>query len=299
MEELLRDVTERLSIFPDIYTYIRVIDPDTMEAYMVFEKTIELGHTCANCFDFWKAGKRCSTCVSMKAIATGKTSVKIEMRDGKCFLVHGFSTTWKGKVYVIEMIKDMSDQELLLTEELGHTSDLPAYLSDLNSKIYEDRLTGIFNRRYIDDRLPEDIKRLTDMERTHALFITDIDRFKFINDTYGHLAGDAILKQLAALYREQISAYDGWVARYGGDEYMIFLTNLSREQVLQIGEDFRRTIENFCFKFEQMEFYITCSYGICFNGIGEWGFFDLMDKADKSLYEAKKNGKNQVILFTE
>ncbi len=161
----------------------------------------------------------------------------------------------------------------------------------------EDPLTGVFNRRYFFDQAERFITRANADGNNLCLAIIDIDHFKRINDTYGHMAGDYVLKELAGTIIEYIRPSD-ILARYGGEEFSLLLTDVSCENTLNTMERIREAIGGHGFVFGEETIGITISAGIAaLDEAGDGGkkIDELLKQADERLYEAKESGRNKVV----
>lgn len=161
-----------------------------------------------------------------------------------------------------------------------------------------DSLTGAYNRGYFDDRLAEQIAQLIPTSQSIGIVMIDVDHFKSVNDTFGHLAGDAVLRQVAEVLKSHIRP-DDVLARYGGEEFILLVTNPRREELSELGNRLRRRVEEHEFTYDGMTIPITISVGAAtarplsvIDGFGE----RLIAAADKSMYEAKRRGRNRVIV---
>lgn len=152
-----------------------------------------------------------------------------------------------------------------------------------------DDLTGLFSRRYWEQRLLEEFNRCQRANVHACVMMVDIDYFKNINDTYGHLVGDNVLKQFGKVV-QQLRASD-IVGRYGGEEFAILLPNSSLEESLPVAERLRKEIENT--NFDNINT-CTVSIGIASLSSEYSDAYKWLDDADKALYQAKNNGRNQV-----
>ena len=166
---------------------------------------------------------------------------------------------------------------------------------EVKQQAITDGLTGLYNFRYFQERLEEEVKRAQRFKRPLALIMADIDHFKKFNDTYGHLKGNKVLKSLANILRSNIREVD-IVARYGGEEFIIILPEADREEAEKIAERIRSKVEkcNFADEKNHPERKITISLGItsCFQeNITPQG---LVQKVDQALYQAKRKGRNRV-----
>jgi len=156
-----------------------------------------------------------------------------------------------------------------------------------------DGLTEMHNKRYFNEAIEREASRSARYGRAFSLVLFDIDHFKKINDTYGHLAGDSVLRQLGALVRNRVRR-DDIPARTGGEEFSIIVPEVSLTGALNLAEKLRGAIEGAVFKFEGTQIPVTVSMGVA-----EWTSEltdpqDLVKQADERLYEAKRSGRNRV-----
>lgn len=161
-------------------------------------------------------------------------------------------------------------------------------------ELVRDPLTGLYSRKALDQLLKQKIKisRLTD--RTFSIVLLDIDNFKTINDTYGHLAGDCVLRHIGAVVKESIRGSD-YGFRYGGEELLIILDGVDRERAAFVAEKIREKIAGYNFDCEGIAQKITASFGIAdYSPESERSIEQLIKTADDKLYEAKRTGKNKV-----
>lgn len=166
-----------------------------------------------------------------------------------------------------------------------------------------DFLTGINNRRFFDQRLLEEMTRTQRCGEPLACLLLDIDNFKGVNDTYGHRAGDQVLKETSKLLRQQLRCSDV-LARFGGEEFSILLINSDIAVSTEISERIRQGIEEMSVSLDDGKIlHITLSIGLSVfraddakegaTGLGEI----LVDQADQALYQAKNSGKNKVVQY--
>jgi diguanylate cyclase (GGDEF)-like protein len=159
-----------------------------------------------------------------------------------------------------------------------------------------DSLTQISSRRYYLERLNEEIERSKKFHYHFSCLMIDIDHFKSFNDRYGHLVGDAILKEVAKLIKENIRQIDLF-GRYGGEEFSIVLTETDKGQTQLVAERIRQAIEDRYIRAYDEELRVTVSIGISFFPENGKDIDVLIDKADLALYQAKQEGRNRVCVF--
>ena len=156
-----------------------------------------------------------------------------------------------------------------------------------------DGLTQIYNKRYFLETLEREISRAHRYRRELSMIMFDIDHFKKINDTYGHLAGDYVLKQLASVVKSRIRREDT-MSRYGGEEFAIVLPEVDAYNANQTAEKIRKLVEKTVFKFEDTKIPVTISVGVCSITPDTKDPGEFIKKADEKLYQAKSQGRNQV-----
>lgn len=170
-----------------------------------------------------------------------------------------------------------------------------AYHEEIYRLTTVDGLTQIFNKRYFTETLEREMSRASRYRRDLSLVMFDIDKFKLINDTHGHLAGDAVLKQLAAVVKTKIRRED-MVARYGGEEFTIVLPELDVARAAQMAEKIRRLVEQTAFRFEENRIPVTISLGVTGIEPDMTDAASFIRRADEKLYQAKDGGRNCVVV---
>ncbi len=165
------------------------------------------------------------------------------------------------------------------------------YVERVKQLAYLDGLTGIFNRRFFELRITEEIERARRYGTGMAVIMADIDQFKRLNDEFGHLLGDEVLRQVSSLFHQQVRKVDV-VCRYGGEEFAILLTQISPQQANAIAEKLRRLVEKF--QFPGVPRTITISAGVASFPTHGKTRDDMVRAADSGLYAAKQAGRNRV-----
>jgi diguanylate cyclase (GGDEF)-like protein len=168
-----------------------------------------------------------------------------------------------------------------------------------NSRLYQlatvDGLTGLFVRRYFDQRLVEEWDRASRYGNAFTLGLFDLDNFKKLNDTHGHQTGDQVLRSAARAVRSNMRSFD-LAARYGGEEFAFILPRTTLDEAATVAERIRRDVSGTALQTELGPVRITASIGLAsFPAEGVTSAAELLSRADQALYEAKDSGKNRVV----
>ena len=188
---------------------------------------------------------------------------------------------------------------IFLARSSARTGETVKYLGAIHDRLTElsitDELTGLYNRRYFFHALEEEIKRAQRYKLPLSLVMADIDHFKKVNDTYGHLVGDQVLRKIAQLMGDSFRKTD-IVARYGGEELVSIATVTPLEGATVLAERFREKVFNYPFATDDEGscFQVAISLGVTSLGDPFQGEKELLIKADKAMYEAKAQGGNKV-----
>jgi len=169
----------------------------------------------------------------------------------------------------------------------------------LSYQASHDTLTGLINRREFENRLGTALDKISDNnEDTHALLYVDLDQFKVVNDTFGHIAGDALLRQLSEAIQAKIRSSDV-LARLGGDEFGILLERCSQERAVEVAEAIRGSLEGYRFEWKDSFTTVRCSIGVVLVTSENADVAGLMSSADVACYSAKDMGRNQVHFYRD
>ena len=171
-----------------------------------------------------------------------------------------------------------------------HLKDL-ARLEPLATR---DQLTNLFNRHYFSSEIVRQINFWRRHQQPLSILLIDIDHFKKVNDTYGHIAGDYALKTMADIYLKQVRDIDT-IARVGGEEFAVLLPSTAINGAMQMAERIRLAVQAYKFKYEDSEFNITVSIGVTELTDESWSITEFLKAVDKMLYEAKRTGRNRCV----
>ncbi len=157
-----------------------------------------------------------------------------------------------------------------------------------------DSLTGLYNRKKLDDILADQLARFKRNQRPFALLMLDIDHFKKLNDTYGHLAGDQVLASVARTFSNSIRNID-FVARYGGEEFVIVLPETALSAARDMAERILTQVRSASYQFNDQSIAVTLSIGVAMSRSSDESADTLLARTDRMLYEAKRAGRDRVI----
>lgn len=289
----VNELINKLEVLNKMYELVRFVDPIKKKVLSIDKE--ECKETDSYCYDIWTKNKICDNCISARAYNENKTYVKIEYNPQSICMVTAVPIEFKDKRIVIEFMKDATNTFICRGIEHENEVDVYSLIDKLNAVVYKDGLTQIYNRRFINERLPIDIINTMMKDGNLSIIMADLDHFKNTNDTYGHIAGDEVLRKFGEILRNSIRMSEDWAARFGGEEFLICLPDTPLEAAAEIAERIRKEMEDQRFGFCTDNIKITSSFGVCsLNEIGDNNFETLIQCADKKLYKAKHNGRNRV-----
>lgn len=274
-----------INILDNVFVIQRIVDPKHKKI-ITLDNDIKIDNN-HKCFEFWKTGSACCNCISMRALNENSSFSKLEYVDEKLYMVISAPINVEGDLYIVELIKDVTNDTMFSTYTNKTVTELKSEINKLNMLIITDELTNIFNRRYLDEHLPVLLKNLSLPDFSISLIMLDIDKFKDINDTYGHLCGDFIIKEVASLLDSYIKNFDGWTCRYGGDEFIAVIENKSENETYTIINNLKTLIGTKEFLYENNKINITCSFGVSYLNNENITFNDALNLVDTKLYKAK------------
>ncbi|MGA2189269.1 MAG: EAL domain-containing protein [Steroidobacteraceae bacterium] len=194
-------------------------------------------------------------------------------------------------------LKSDGGEILGLVLVLHDTSELRGITRQMTYQASHDALTGLVNRREFERRLQEAMDSAQTGDAAHALCYLDLDRFKVVNDTCGHTAGDNMLREVASIIKEAVRDSDT-VGRIGGDEFALLLVGCPLEKARQIADDVVHSVSDYRFVWKDKIFNIGVSVGLVEIGRGGGAIEDLMNSADSACYVAKKQGGLHVHVYS-
>ncbi|MES2546515.1 MAG: GGDEF domain-containing protein [Pseudomonadota bacterium] len=171
-----------------------------------------------------------------------------------------------------------------LAEMLAHTAG-------------HDWLTGVMNRRNLEQVVEDATAKSARLKQSQAMLLMDLDKFKLINDTYGHLFGDTVIQSFAELAKSNMREID-LLGRYGGEEFCIVMPDTTEQEAALLAERIRKKFETTAMPINGKNIHCTVSIGVCDSNHGGKDFKSMFAAADQALYAAKKAGRNTIILYS-
>ena len=282
MEEFLAALTSRLGGLDQLLSEMSVEHADTVDqsdafSLNVLEQVNELQHEVYSATD-------------LNMLKT-KVNERIERLGTQLaeYLEQGRTSTVQLNRHVLDLQEQVTELEVQ-TEQLGTTLARQRKLSQL------DGLTGVSNRASFETALTSEHERWHRYQQPLSLLFWDIDKFKSVNDTYGHQAGDKVIQTVAKLLEQQSRASD-FLARYGGEEFVMLMPETSLPVACEVAEKLRETLACAKFRYKGAIVPITASCGVAELTCSDRPH-DLVERADKALYKAKQSGRNRVVAAT-
>lgn len=285
----LDSVKEHLVFFHALYDVVRLVDP-------IEKRVLEYERSCEPrqgqfCYDYWKSGEICENCISVRAHQDEKSYMKLERAEGGIMLVTAMPLINAPRPTVIELLKNATDTMMIGEGEYNSGHMMHTFIEELNAMVVSDALTGVYNRRFVEERLPAEIVRSLIEKKPLSVIFMDIDNLKAVNDMLGHAEGDQAIRSVAGVICRHIRDNADWVARVGGDEFFICLPSTCAEDAYQVSERIRVEIQRV---FSTHQVPVSASMGVYTASDSHLTVKELMELADKRLYRAKRQGKNQV-----
>jgi len=279
-EDFLQQITARLQ------EMVQFLAEENKQVDSSVEKGSELNQAVVDEVAGLKLGVENATTLGelQVVVASRIDAISNFMLDHRAFEQQRFDSAKESLVQMQEKINQLEKE----------TDELKVNLIAKNKEAMYDALTGIPNRLFYDKRVKEDIGRWKRFDTPLSIAIWDVDKFKSVNDTYGHKAGDKVLKAIAQILNKRIRETD-FLARYGGEEFAMLLPGTVEEETLRLANELRQSVADAAFHYNKESVDITISCGISgFRSGDELGV--VFERADKALYQAKESGRNRCVV---
>lgn len=205
------------------FDYYRLVDPRDHRVFAYDRDGDRLIEVDGPCYQLWNQDDPCLNCSSRACLTMQDAVFKIEYLDGRVLHVTSVPMDIEGAELVLELIKDVTDSLLVADIEVRDNIEITQMITKFNELAVRDGFTKLYNKTFINNELESLVQaaRGGSPAGEAAVVLLDIDGFKQINDTYGHIAGDDALQYFASKMRSFSRSFDGWVGRFGGDEFVL------------------------------------------------------------------------------
>ena len=278
----LDEIKDKLDFFYKMYDVVRLVDPvhkkvlDCRQSYLAATPDV--------CYQYWRNNRICDNCISIRAYQENKSFVKLERSGDEVLLLTSIPVEQASSPAVLELLKNATDTMLIGTGDYNEGEIFSRFIKKLNDAAVRDPLTFLYNRRFVDERLPVDVIDACLRHEPLSVCFIDLDNFKSINDLYGHDAGDLVIQSAGEVISQNTSIEGLWASRYGGDEFLLCLRETDEEQALEIAERIQRDIKSMPLG----EIALSISFGIETMKDVPMTAAELIRKADEKMYKAKK-----------
>lgn|GEM_PF-495176 len=279
------EFNELISVLKNEIPVIRLVDPVRRCVYDLQTQQA----TDQICHDFWGRCNRCDNCTSSHALRNKNIAIKIEIIDERTFLVISKYARIDGKDFVLEMLYDASEGMFM---EARRESAIKDIVDGYNKMLITDSLTGVYNRRYLDENFVPSLNCCGDYFKV-SIAMLDIDDFKEVNDTHGHQAGDALLRDVGNYWRLHFDTRkkgsERFVVRYGGDEMLIVVCGMEPSTFKRLIEKYYRDMRKTCYLTDEVSIPFTISFGLASSDefLSGFSWNELLKLADTRMYEKK------------
>lgn len=287
----LKKLEQDLPFFHKMYDAVRLVDP--VRKRVLEYRNGAVGKTAEVCYDYWKNGHICDNCISVRAHHENKNYLKLEQNPDVIMLVSAIPIETLERPVVLELLKNATDSMLAGDGAYDKGQPIRDAINQINAMTVRDHLTSLYNRRFVDDRLPADIVRSTAARQPLAVIFIDIDNMKRINDTYGHICGDLALRSVADAIRKCIRPDADWAARYGGDEFFVYLNNAGDKEARRIAQKIRGGIAAIQIPLPEGSINLTASCGVKAATGPTLTAEEIIRRADEDMYTAKRGSRSR------
>jgi two-component system cell cycle response regulator len=288
----LDEIKDKLDFFYKMYDVVRLVDP--LHKRVLDYRQSSLIETPDVCYHYWENNRICDNCISIRAYNENKSFVKMEKSKDDVLLVTAVPIENAASPAVLELLKNATDTMLVGNGDYNEGEIFSRFIKELNDAAVRDPLTSLYNRRFVDERLPVDIIDALLKHRHLSVCFIDLDNFKSINDLYGHEAGDMAIKAAGEVISQNIYPEDVWAARYGGDEFLLCLNGADEDCARTTVDRIQKEIEKMTVKQVVKGGPLSISFGIETMRDIPVTAEELIRRADEKMYKSKKEKSSDI-----
>lgn len=269
-----------------LFDQVRIVNPRTKKILLEQAHVEPNSSSQHACYQLWNRQAMCENCISLQALERLQTTEKWEYRKDEIFYVLATPIEVAGTHYVMEMVRKVNDTTLVQTLA-GERSHMKTAIRELQSELLRDNLTGCYNRKYLTQTLP----RLLKTARPVVVAVFDLNDFKRLNDTYGHLAGDQVLIAVGERFQKLMQREPITITRLGGDEFVAVFqpegAAAIEPTIVMLREQFTSATITLADS-TKLSVYASCGYTVSQPGDS---ITMLLARADEAMYLDKKTMK--------
>lgn len=269
-----------------VFDYVRLIDLNGHT-----ELKIEDNHiipTSKLCYCTWREGRPCRNCISHQAYYEEKHMTKLQYVGNRIQLIMAIPVHIQDNKYVLEMSKDITESLVVNDKYHPDNTDIHNIINELNVVAVMDPFTNLYNKKYIEKQMREDILEINKSKENYVIVLFDIDNFKWVNDTYGHSNGDIAIQDFVRLIHESTVNMNYWAARYGGDEFLLVFSGVNIEDVIECCKNIQNKMSEIIYEVDSNKYSITASYGVHQFVHGVDTYNTMIKLVDEAMYKNKK-----------
>ena len=289
IKEMPEDLRKECGV-EKLYKLFRFINPENHGVYLYDNG--QLMPQNKKCYEIWNRTEPCINCISKRASLGGKKVIKMEYSEDKVFLVCSMPVSLVNpEKYVLELADDVTDSFFVNLPVYKNNTDLNIIVSAFNDIAAKDTFTNLYNKKYIEQELPYILQKANSDKHKICAALFDIDKFKLINEKYGHIYGDRVLIAISGYIKDLIYSRNICGARIGNDEFLIIFQDKNLEDSKKLCSLLSDNISAHIFGgVDNDSFSVTVSYGLDEYKIGESpddflaGLMNKMDEARRVKY---------------
>lgn len=283
----LDEIKDKLDFFNKMYDIVRLIDPLEKKVLEYRNSSLSVIEGADPCYVYWENSRICDNCISIRAYFENRSFVKMERKQNSVLLVTAMPIENAGRPAVLELLKNATDTMLVGSGDYNSGEMMYQFVRELNDAIIKDTLTSLYNRRFLEERLPVDIVTASISHSPLSVCFIDLDNFKLINDLYGHETGDYAIRSISEVIRRNVQFGDSWAARYGGDEFILIFPNTDERQARKVLERIQKEVTEISIKRRKAGSRLNISYGIETMKENPMTAKEMLRAADEKMYRVK------------
>lgn len=289
----LTEIKYEIEILKNTFSTVRLVNPVENFEYTITNDDLIMTPSEYTCHAIWQKGDKCNNCISLKTLQDKKNYTKFEFVNSEIYFVLAKYIKIDNLEVILELVTKIDNSTLI---DAKGNNEFVDRITKYNTTLYTDELTGVYNRKYLNSKLPFLLNESKNQNIGVGIALIDLDYFKSINDTKGHVFGDKVLCTLSNFLQRSISPRKGdFVTRFGGDEFLIVLNNIDYDVYTKRLNDILKESENLTIRGDDSNLKIGLSIGGAYsNEILDPKVESMVLLADERLYMSKQNGRNQV-----